>query len=342
MEVLVTGCAGFIGSHVTKRLLEDGHHVVGIDNLNNYYDVQLKHDRLAWIQHPNFSFYKLDITDRQQLITLFAEHSFDRVIHLAAQAGVRYSIDFPETYVETNVGGFFQLLECCRQFKTPHLLYASSSSVYGGNQKSPFSVDDPVEHPMSLYAATKKSNELFAHSYSNLYQLPTTGLRFFTVYGPWGRPDMALFKFTKNILNNQEIDVYNNGHMLRDFTYVSDIVESVVQLMDQIPTANAGWSEEKDSLAESFAPYRVLNIGHSEPVKLMDFIETLEQELAIEAKKNFMPLQKGDVPDTFADVSALRQLIGYQPETTIVEGIRNFVAWYKQYYGVKEVLHEKL
>jgi len=342
MEVLVTGCAGFIGSHVTKRLLEDGHHVVGIDNLNNYYDVQLKHDRLAWIQHPNLSFYKLDITDRQQLITLFAEHSFDRVIHLAAQAGVRYSIDFPETYVETNVGGFFQLLECCRQFKTPHLLYASSSSVYGGNQKSPFSVDDPVEHPMSLYAATKKSNELFAHSYSNLYQLPTTGLRFFTVYGPWGRPDMALFKFTKNILNNQEIDVYNNGHMLRDFTYVSDIVESVVQLMDQIPTANAGWSEEKDSLAESFAPYRVLNIGHSEPVKLMDFIETLEQELAIEAKKNFMPLQKGDVPDTFADVSALRQLIGYQPETTIVEGIRNFVAWYKQYYGVKEVLHEKL
>ncbi|WP_010288433.1 NAD-dependent epimerase [Kurthia massiliensis] len=342
MEVLVTGCAGFIGSHVTKRLLEDGHHVVGIDNLNNYYDVQLKHDRLAWIQHPNLSFYKLDITDRQQLITLFAEHSFDRVIHLAAQAGVRYSIDFPETYVETNVGGFFQLLECCRQFKTPHLLYASSSSVYGGNQKSPFSVDDPVEHPMSLYAATKKSNELFAHSYSNLYQLPTTGLRFFTVYGPWGRPDMALFKFTKNILNNQEIDVYNNGHMLRDFTYVSDIVESVVQLMDQIPTANVGWSEEKDSLAESFAPYRVLNIGHSEPVKLMDFIETLEQELAIEAKKNFMPLQKGDVPDTFADVSALRQLIGYQPETTIVEGIRNFVAWYKQYYGVKEVLHEKL
>lgn len=342
MEVLVTGCAGFIGSHVTKRLLEDGHHVVGIDNLNNYYDVQLKHDRLAWIQHPNLSFYKLDITDRQQLITLFAEHSFDRVIHLAAQAGVRYSIDFPETYVETNVGGFFQLLECCRQFKTPHLLYASSSSVYGGNQKSPFSVDDPVEHPMSLYAATKKSNELFAHSYSNLYQLPTTGLRFFTVYGPWGRPDMALFKFTKNILNNQEIDVYNNGHMLRDFTYVSDIVESVVQLMDQIPTANVGWSEEKDSLAESFAPYRVLNIGHSEPVKLMDFIETLEQELAIEAKKNFMPLQKGDVPDTFADVSALRQLIGYQPETTIVEGIRNFVAWYKHYYGVKEVLHEKL
>lgn len=342
MEVLVTGCAGFIGSHVTKRLLEDGHHVVGIDNLNNYYDVQLKHDRLAWIQHPNLSFYKLDITDRQQLITLFAEHSFDRVIHLAAQAGVRYSIDFPETYVETNVGGFFQLLECCRQFKTPHLLYASSSSVYGGNQKLPFSVDDPVEHPMSLYAATKKSNELFAHSYSNLYQLPTTGLRFFTVYGPWGRPDMALFKFTKNILNNQEIDVYNNGHMLRDFTYVSDIVESVVQLMDQIPTANVGWSEEKDSLAESFAPYRVLNIGHSEPVKLMDFIETLEQELAIEAKKNFMPLQKGDVPDTFADVSALRQLIGYQPETTIVEGIRNFVAWYKQYYGVKEVLHEKL
>ena len=342
MEILVTGCAGFIGSHVTKRLLEDGHHVIGIDNLNDYYDVQLKYDRLAWIQHPNFTFYKIDITDRQQLITLFSKHPFDRVIHLAAQAGVRYSIEFPETYVETNVGGFFQLLECCKQFKIPHLLYASSSSVYGGNRKSPFSTEDPVEHPMSLYAATKKSNELFAHSYSNLYQLPTTGLRFFTVYGPWGRPDMALFKFTKKILNNQKIDVYNNGHMLRDFTYVSDIVESVVQLMDHIPTSNANWSEEKDALAESFAPYRVLNIGHSEPVKLMDFIETLEQALDMPAKKNFMPLQKGDVPDTFADVSALKELIGYHPQTTILEGIRNFVAWYKQYYSVKEVLHEKL
>lgn len=341
MEILVTGCAGFIGSHLTKRLLQEGHNVVGVDILNEYYDVSLKKDRLKQLVHPQFQFLQNDVSNEQQMKQLFETHSFDRVIHLAAQAGVRYSIDHPESYIQANILGYFTLLECCRHHNIAHFLYASSSSVYGGNKHYPFSEEDHVDHPMSLYAATKKSNELFAHSYSSLYKLPTTGLRFFTVYGPWGRPDMALFKFTKKILNNQTIDVYNYGDMLRDFTYVEDIVEGITRLMDQIPRENEAWYDEGCKTSESFAPYRVVNIGRNQPVKLLDFIETLEKELGKKAEKNFMPLQKGDVPNTFSNTENLQQLVGFIPETSIEEGIRQFVQWYKNYYKIEEVFYEQ-
>jgi len=342
MHILVTGCAGFIGAHVTKKLLAEGHHVVGVDNLNDYYDIRLKQDRLVWIAHPHFEFIQADIADRQTMVHLFSNHNFERVIHLAAQAGVRYSIDYPELYVQTNVVGFSTILECCRTFQTPHFLYASSSSVYGGNIHYPFSTEDAVDHPVSLYAATKKSNELFAHSYSHLYDLPTTGMRFFTVYGPWGRPDMALFKFTKNILNNESIEVYNYGEMLRDFTYIDDIVESIIRLMNKVPVPNTQWHEQGAMLSESFAPYQVVNVGHSEPVKLLHFIDVLEQALGRVAKKNLMPIQPGDVPNTYADVQTLQQKINYVPRTTIEQGIRAFVTWYEDYYSVEEVYYGKL
>ncbi|WP_010304203.1 NAD-dependent epimerase [Kurthia senegalensis] len=341
MEILVTGCAGFIGSHLTKKLLQDGHQVIGVDSLSDYYDVSLKKDRLKQLVHPQFIFVQNDVSNEQQMKKLFEDHAFDRVIHLAAQAGVRYSIDHPESYIQANILGYFTLLECCRHHHIAHFLYASSSSVYGGNKHYPFSEEDHVDHPMSLYAATKKSNELFAHSYSSLYKLPTTGLRFFTVYGPWGRPDMALFKFAKNILNNQSIDVYNYGEMLRDFTYVEDIVEGITRLMDQIPQENEAWYEEGCHTSESFAPYRVVNIGRNQPVKLLDFIETLEKELGKKAEKNFMPLQKGDVPNTFSNTENLQKLVGFIPETSIEEGIHQFVQWYKEYYQIEEALYEQ-
>ena len=302
MKFLVTGAAGFIGFHVSQRLLAAGHQVVGIDNLNDYYDVSLKQARLDQIlQHPEFIFLKMDLADRQAISSLFAEHAFDRVIHLGAQAGVRYSLDNPHAYADANLIGHLNILEGCRHHKIGHLLYASSSSVYGLNRKMPFSTDDSVDHPISLYAATKKANELMSHSYSHLYQLPTTGLRFFTVYGPWGRPDMALFKFTRAMLAGEQIDVYNRGKMTRDFTYIDDIAEAIVRLQDVIPQADENWTVETGSPANSSAPYRVYNIGNSQPTSLMTYIESLEKALGIEAKKNMLPMQPGDVLNTSAD-----------------------------------------
>ncbi|WP_305371429.1 NAD-dependent epimerase [Photobacterium leiognathi] len=332
MKYLVTGVAGFIGSAVTERLCAQGHQVVGIDNLNDYYDVSLKQARLARIAHPNFTFIELDLADRDGIANLFAEQQFNRVIHLAAQAGVRYSIDNPLAYADSNLVGHLTILEGCRHNKVEHLVYASSSSVYGLNHKTPFNTADSVDHPISLYAATKKSNELMAHTYSHLYGVPTTGLRFFTVYGPWGRPDMALFKFTNAIMEGKEIDVYNHGDMRRDFTYIDDIVEGVMRIQDVIPQSNADWTVEAGSPATSSAPYRVYNIGHGSPVKLMDYIEALEDSLGIEAKKNFMDMQPGDVYMTYADTEDLFNATGYKPEVKVKEGIKAFVDWYREYY----------
>ncbi|WP_434138452.1 NAD-dependent epimerase [Photobacterium leiognathi] len=332
MKYLVTGVAGFIGSAVTERLCAQGHQVVGIDNLNDYYDVSLKQARLARIAHPNFTFIELDLADRDGIANLFAEQQFNRVIHLAAQAGVRYSIDNPLAYADSNLVGHLTILEGCRHNKVEHLVYASSSSVYGLNHKTPFNTVDSVDHPISLYAATKKSNELMAHTYSHLYGVPTTGLRFFTVYGPWGRPDMALFKFTNAIMEGKEIDVYNHGDMRRDFTYIDDIVEGVMRIQDVIPQSNADWTVEAGSPATSSAPYRVYNIGHGSPVKLMDYIEALEDSLGIEAKKNFMDMQPGDVYMTYADTEDLFNATGYKPEVKVKEGIKAFVDWYREYY----------
>ncbi|MRS20674.1 NAD-dependent epimerase [Pantoea sp. SOD02] len=333
MKFLVTGAAGFIGFHVSQRLLAAGHQVVGIDNLNDYYDVSLKQARLDQnTQHSDFIFVKMDLADRQAISSLFAEHAFERVIHLGAQAGVRYSIENPHAYAEANLIGHLNILEGCRHHKIGHLLYASSSSVYGLNRKMPFSTDDSVDHPVSLYAATKKANELMSHTYSHLYQLPTTGLRFFTVYGPWGRPDMALFKFTRAMLAGEQIDVYNNGQMTRDFTYIDDIAEAIVRLQDVIPQPDDSWTVEAGSPASSSAPYRVYNIGNSQPTSLMTYIESLEKALGIEAKKNMLPMQPGDVLGTSADTQPLYQAINFRPQTSVEQGVQHFVDWYRRFY----------
>jgi len=333
MKILVTGAAGFIGMTTSLRLLERGDEVVGLDNLNDYYDVRLKQDRLARLQaHDRFRFVKLDVADRPGMEALFAAEGFDRVIHLAAQAGVRYSLQNPHAYVDSNLVGFMNVLEGCRHARVQHLVYASSSSVYGGNTRMPFSVHDRVDHPVSMYAATKKANELMAHTYSHLFGVPTTGLRFFTVYGPWGRPDMALFLFTRAILEGRPIDVFNHGRMQRDFTYVDDIAEGVVRVTDRIATPASDYDALNPDPATSQAPYRVFNIGNHHPVPLMDFIACIEQALGREAIKNFLPLQDGDVPATYADVQALNDWTGFTPATPIQTGIGRFVDWYRAYY----------
>lgn len=335
MNFLVTGAAGFIGFHVSQRLLAAGHQVVGIDNLNDYYDVNLKHARLNLIKaDPGFTFIEMDLADRDAMASLFEQQKFQRVIHLGAQAGVRYSIENPHAYADSNLTGHLNILEGCRHHKIEHLLYASSSSVYGLNRKMPFSTEDSVDHPVSLYAATKKANELMSHTYSHLYQLPTTGLRFFTVYGPWGRPDMALFKFTRAMIAGEAIDVYNQGQMKRDFTYIDDIAEAIVRLQDVIPQQDDNWTVETGSPATSSAPYRVYNIGNSQPVTLMSYIEAIEKALGITAKKNLMPMQPGDVLETSADTEALFKAIGFKPQTGVEEGVKKFVDWYRDFYRV--------
>jgi UDP-glucuronate 4-epimerase len=335
VRVLVTGAAGFIGFHVCQKLLARGDRIIGIDNLSDYYDVILKKDRLDQL-HENsaFSFHKLDLADREGMTQLFAEHQFDGVVHLAAQAGVRYSIKNPHAYVDSNLVGFVNVLEGCRHSGVKHLVFASSSSVYGTNTKIPFAVQDNVDHPISLYAASKKANELMAHTYSYLYALPTTGLRFFTVYGPWGRPDMALFLFTKAILEGQPIDVFNYGKMQRDFTYIDDIVEGVVRVLDKIPEPNPLWSGSTPDPSTSKAPYKIYNIGNNQPVELMHFIEVLENYLGTKAEKNMLPLQAGDVPITYADVDDLARDVGFRPNTPIEVGIKHFVSWYRSYYNI--------
>ena len=336
MRVLVTGTAGFIGFHLARRLLADGHGVIGLDNLDDYYDPALKEARLAQlVSHASFLFERLDIRDRAAMAAVFARHRPERVVHLAAQAGVRYSLINPHAYVDSNLVGFINLLEGCRHQGVEHLVFASSSSVYGANTKLPFSVHDNVDHPMSLYAATKKANELMAHAYSHLYGLPCTGLRFFTVYGPWGRPDMALFLFTKAILEGKPIDVFNFGKMQRDFTYVDDVVEGMVRVLARIPTPSLEWSGESPDPGTSQVPYRLYNIGNDRPVELMRYIEVLEQCLGRTADKHYLPLQPGDVPATRADVSDLARDFGYQPRTTVGEGVRHFVEWYTTYYGLR-------
>jgi UDP-glucuronate 4-epimerase len=333
MKILLTGAAGFIGSTAAHRLLARGDLVVGLDNLNDYYDVRLKQDRLARLTPlPGFRFVKLDVADRPGIERLFADERFDRVIHLAAQAGVRYSLVNPHAYVESNLVGFMNILEGCRHHSVQHLVYASSSSVYGGHTKMPFSEHDSVDHPVSMYAATKKANELMAHTYSHLYGLPTTGLRFFTVYGPWGRPDMALFLFTKAILEGRPIDVFNHGKMQRDFTYVDDIVEGVIRVLDKVAVPNPAYRAEAPDPGTSNVPYRVFNIGNHQPVPLMDFIGCIEEALGLQADKNLLPLQDGDVPSTYADVDALRNWVGFAPATDIRTGIGRFVEWYRGYY----------
>jgi len=333
MKVLVTGSAGFIGSAVSLKLLERGDSVVGIDSHNDYYDPSLKDARLArHIDHPNYQHFKINIENGPAVERLFEEHQFEGVINLAAQAGVRYSIENPSAYINTNLVGFGHILEGCRHNKIGHLVYASSSSVYGANTKTPFSIHDNVDHPLSLYAASKKANELIAHTYSHLYNLPTTGLRFFTVYGPWGRPDMALFKFTKAILDGEKIQVFNFGKHRRDFTYVDDIVEGVIRVLDQPAQPNPSWDGANPDPGTSLAPWRVYNIGNNSPVDLMDYIQAIEKALGMEAEKELLPLQPGDVPDTYADVTDLVEEFGYKPSMTIEEGIRNFVNWYKEYF----------
>lgn len=333
MKILVTGTAGFIGNHLALRLLERGDEVIGIDNLNDYYDVNLKKARLARIlDHKNYTDIRADIADRDTMTLLFRQHQPQRVVNLAAQAGVRYSIENPYAYIDSNIIGFLNILEGCRHQQVEHLVYASSSSVYGANESMPFSVHDNVDHPLSLYAASKKTNELMAHTYSNLYQLPTTGLRFFTVYGPWGRPDMALFLFTKAILADEPVKVFNYGKHRRDFTYIDDIVEGIIRTLDTPAKPNPDWSGLKPDSATSKAPWRVYNIGNQNPVELLTYIETLEQALAKTAIKELLPLQPGDVPDTYADVEALVKDVGYKPNTSIRVGINRFVDWYFAYY----------
>lgn len=335
MKVLITGAAGFIGNALALRLLERGDEVIGIDNLNDYYDPSLKEARLArTLEYSAFTDLRIDLEDRQGMADLFAQYRPDTVVNLAAQAGVRYSLENPNAYVDTNLVGFMHILEGCRHNDVQHLVYASSSSVYGSNTKMPFSVHDNVDHPVSIYAATKKANELMAHTYSHLYRLPTTGLRFFTVYGPWGRPDMALFKFTRNILAGEPIDVFNYGKHRRDFTYIDDIVEGVIRTLDRVPRPNPDWSGDHPDSATSTAPYALYNIGNNEPVELMRYIEVLEECLGKKAEKNMLPLQPGDVPDTYADVQDLVRDVGYQPDMPVEKGVANFVAWYREYYQV--------
>ncbi len=336
MKILVTGAAGFIGAHTARQLLDIDVDVVGIDNINDYYDTSLKEARIDWINSHNkaakFTFIKMDIADRPAMEELFAEHKFDRVVHLAAQAGVRFSITNPHAYVDSNLVGFVNILEGCRHNNVEHLCYASSSSVYGANESMPFSVDDNVDHPVSLYAASKKANELIAHSYSHLYKLPTTGLRFFTVYGPWGRPDMAPFKFTKAISEGTPIDVYNYGNHRRDFTYIDDIVQGVIQTTMHTATENPDWNAKAPSPSSSKAPWRIYNIGAQTPVHLLTFIETIERALGKTAQKNLLPMQPGDVPDTYADVESLVAAVNYRPSIPLEQGINEFVKWYKAFY----------
>jgi UDP-glucuronate 4-epimerase len=335
VKTLVTGAAGFIGFHLSKRLLAAGVTVVGLDNLNDYYDVNLKKARLEQLMPAEgFSFVKMELSDREGIARLFKEQAFDCVVNLAAQAGVRYSLVNPYAYTESNIEGFLNILEGCRHNAVKHLVYASSSSVYGANTHMPFSIHDNVDHPVSLYAATKKANELMAHTYASLYGIPTTGLRFFTVYGPWGRPDMALFLFTKAILEGRPIDVFNFGKMQRDFTFVDDIVEGITRVLDRVPEKNAAWSGESPDPGSSYAPYRIYNIGNNSPVELIRFIEVLEETLGMQAQKNLLPLQPGDVPATYADVDDLMRDVGFKPATSIEEGIGRFVKWYRGYYGV--------
>jgi UDP-glucuronate 4-epimerase len=334
MKILITGAAGFIGFHLCKHLLESGKSVMGIDNLNTYYDVNLKKSRLSILQsYKNFKFKQLDIANRDAMESVFKSDSFDRVVNLAAQAGVRYSLENPHAYIDANISGFTNILEGCRHFNVPHLIFASSSSVYGLNTLMPFSVHHNVDHPVSLYAATKKANELMAHTYSYLYGLPTTGLRFFTVYGPWGRPDMALFLFTRAILADKPIKVFNHGNLERDFTYIDDIVEGIVSIMDRIPSGNPHWNSDKPDPGTSIVAYRLYNIGNNNPVALMEFIDTIENVLGKKAKKEFLPMQPGDVPSTFADIEDLVSDIGFKPNTPIKAGIQKFVEWYIQYYN---------
>ncbi len=335
MSTLITGAAGFIGSHLAQRLLADGHDVVGIDNLNDYYDVQLKYDRLQRLQaQPRFAFHEMDIADADGVMRVFGEHGVRHVVNLAAQAGVRYSLENPWSYINSNIHGFLSILEACRHRAVDHLVYASSSSVYGANKNLPFRVEDNVDHPLSLYAASKKSNELMAHSYAHLYGLPTTGLRFFTVYGPWGRPDMALFLFTRAILEGRPIDVFNYGKHRRDFTYIDDIVEGIVRTLNHTPPAQPDYDFSQATPAQSSAPYRIYNIGNDRPVQLLDYIAAIEEKLGRQAIKQLLPLQKGDVPDTRADVSALQRDVGFHPDTDIQTGIGRFIDWYREYYAV--------
>ena len=336
IKVLVTGAAGFIGYHTALLLLARGYEVVGLDNLNNYYDVSLKKARLALLQkQPSFHFEQIDLTDRDAMAKLFARERFARVVHLAAQAGVRYSIEAPHTYVDSNVTGTLNILEGCRHNAIEHLVYASTSSVYGANTRMPFSVHDIADHPVSLYAATKRANELMAHTYSWLFKIPTTGLRFFTVYGPWGRPDMALFQFTRNILEGKPIDVFNNGHHKRDFTFVDDIAEGVVRASERIAQPDSKWSGDTPDPAASSAPFRLYNIGNHEPVQLLRYIEVIEECLGRKATKNFLPMQPGDMPETYADIDDLVRDVGYQPATPIETGVRRFVEWFCEYYGYR-------
>lgn len=348
MKILITGTAGFIGFHLAKKMLERGDEIVGLDSINDYYDIHVKYGRLkeTGIEkdeieydklikssvYPNYKFIQLNLEDRENLNKLFEEQKFDKVINLAAQAGVRYSLTNPQAYMDSNIIGFLNILECCRHYQIKHLTYASSSSVYGLNERQPFSTKDNVDHPISLYAASKKSNELMAHTYSHLFKTPTTGLRFFTVYGPWGRPDMALFLFTKAIFENRPIEVFNNGDMQRDFTYIDDIVEGIIRVNDNPPKENPDWNASSEDASVSSAPYKVYNIGNNNPVKLMDFITALEEKIGKTAEKNMLPIQPGDVPSTYADVSDLISDLGYKPSTTINEGISKFVDWYREFF----------
>jgi UDP-glucuronate 4-epimerase len=335
MKILVTGAAGFIGMHVAQKLLQRGDDVIGIDNLSNYYDVTLKEARIARLAaQPNFRFEKIDVSNTGELLTLFAREKPERVMHLAAQAGVRYSLSHPQAYLDANLQGFLNILEACRHHEVQHLAFASSSSVYGSNTSLPFSEQQNIDHPLSLYAATKKANELMAHTYSHLFRLPTTGLRFFTVFGPWGRPDMALFLFAKAILENRSIEIFNNGNMTRDFTYIDDIVESIVRVIDKAATPSLEFDMANPNPVTSNAPYRIFNVGNSQPIPLMDYISALENAIGREAIKQFLPLQPGDVPNTAADTSALEQWINFKPNTPVQYGISEFVSWYREYYRV--------